>query len=263
MGVPTPRPAGLADEEVHLWLLPRDPRRLRHLSAVGIDLLSGDERDRLDGFTHAGAARRFLLGRILMRRGLAAYLGADPRELVLEAGVGGKPRLTRPAMDSLAFNLSHARNEWVLAIARGRNVGVDVEAMDRVAAAQRIATKWYTQEENRSIAAQGEQAGSQALMLWMLKESVMKAVGRSVWEGLGEVQFRLDAGEIIWLTAPPEGGQADWRVMLGRLRGDHLLAVALRPAGPNRSRPAVVAHVVDGAPKARGVFRLLYATRAP
>jgi hypothetical protein len=197
-----------------------------------------------------------------MRRGLAAHLGADPSDLVLEPGSQGKPRLTRPAAGALAFNLSHARDEWVLAVARGREVGVDVEAMDRVAAVHRIAMKWYSPGEIRSIAAQGEQGGLQALMLWTLKECVMKAVGRSVWEGLGEVQFGFEAGMLTWLAPPPDGDETGWSVMLGRLRDDHLLAVALNSAGPARPRPSVSVHVLDDAPTGREEFQLLYATRA-
>src|SRR3546814_18398006 len=75
----------------------------------GAHLLSTDERQRLGSITNAAAARRFLLGRILIRRGLARYLDADPRNLVIALGPHGKPVLAHPVDGSLAFNLSHTR----------------------------------------------------------------------------------------------------------------------------------------------------------
>src|SRR3546814_1156720 len=59
----------------------------------GAHLLSTDERQRLGSITNAAAARRFLLGRILIRRGLARYLDADPRNLVIALGPHGQPVL--------------------------------------------------------------------------------------------------------------------------------------------------------------------------
>jgi 4'-phosphopantetheinyl transferase len=56
---------------------------------------------------------------------LAAYLGVEPAEVRLVAGPHGKPHIDdEPA---LRFNLSHSGERWLVAIAAGREVGVDVE----------------------------------------------------------------------------------------------------------------------------------------
>ena len=55
-------------------------------------------------------------------------MGTDPAEIVLEAGVGGKPQTAEPT--PVRFNLSHSGELALVAITAGREVGVDVERTD-------------------------------------------------------------------------------------------------------------------------------------
>jgi 4'-phosphopantetheinyl transferase len=61
----------------------------------------------------------------ISRQVLATYLETAPEALEFERGEGGKPRL-RDAGD-VEFNLSHSGELVVVAVTRGRAVGVDVE----------------------------------------------------------------------------------------------------------------------------------------
>jgi phosphopantetheinyl transferase len=61
-----------------------------------------------------------------LRRVLARYLDADPEGIELELGERGKPRLADPC-SGLRFNLSHSGGAALIAVARGREVGIDVE----------------------------------------------------------------------------------------------------------------------------------------
>ncbi len=58
---------------------------------------------------------------------LAAYLDIAPDEVRLGRGPHGKPQLEGAPL--LRFNLSHAGERWLLAVAAGREVGVDVEEL--------------------------------------------------------------------------------------------------------------------------------------
>lgn len=253
-------PLPLAEGDVHLWFLPRDEKWLDALCGSGASLLSTDERQRLGLITNAAAARRLLLGRILIRRSLARYLNADPRDLIIALGPHGKPALAHPVDGALAFNLSHTRQEWVLAVSRGGDIGVDLEALTRAATVRRIAERWFSSAEADRIAAQGDQAAGHALMLWTLKESVVKALGRTMGDGLSGVQFEVGTGAITWRAPPPEGPETSWSVMLGCVRDDHCLALAVKL--PDRAPPrlAVSCHVLDAKPGHAPPFRLLHAT---
>lgn len=64
----------------------------------------------------------------ISRQVLATYLETTPEALEFEAGERGKPRL-RDAGD-VEFNLSHSGELVVVAVTRGRAIGVDVERID-------------------------------------------------------------------------------------------------------------------------------------
>ena len=62
-----------------------------------------------------------------LRELLGAYLDAPPEAIALVAGPLGKPELADAA---LRFNLSHSAGLALVAVARDRAVGVDVERID-------------------------------------------------------------------------------------------------------------------------------------
>lgn len=61
-----------------------------------------------------------------LRRVLARYLDTDPEGIELRLGEYGKPALAEPAA-ALRFNLSHSGGAVMIAVARDREVGVDIE----------------------------------------------------------------------------------------------------------------------------------------
>ncbi|MGC1853430.1 MAG: hypothetical protein WA687_13430, partial [Solirubrobacterales bacterium] len=61
-----------------------------------------------------------------LRRVLAHYLDADPGEIELRTGEYGKPALADPGAP-LRFNLSHSSGAALIAVACGREVGIDIE----------------------------------------------------------------------------------------------------------------------------------------
>lgn len=77
---------------------------------------------------------------LTLRQVLALYLDEEPQEIELERGEHGKPRLAAEP-ERLAFNLSHSGDLALVAVARDREVGVDVERVkperDEVALAER------------------------------------------------------------------------------------------------------------------------------
>jgi 4'-phosphopantetheinyl transferase len=64
-----------------------------------------------------------------LRQVLAHYLDEEPAAIELRLGEHGKPALADPAA-RLRFNLSHSGGLVLIAVARDREVGVDVERID-------------------------------------------------------------------------------------------------------------------------------------
>ena len=90
---------------------------------------------------------------------------------------------------------------------------------------------YFSEEERRQLELLGADAGERALELWALKESVVKALGETVWDGLRKVSLGVTPPNITWNTLPPRGKEDDWALMLGRLRATHVVALALNAAG--------------------------------
>src|SRR5690606_20301074 len=91
--------------------------------------LSVDERKRASRFRFARDRDRFIGARGLLREILARYLNASPRRLSFGYGAHGKPFLAGEERSTIRFNVSHAFDAMLLAVAHMREVGVDVEGV--------------------------------------------------------------------------------------------------------------------------------------
>jgi 4'-phosphopantetheinyl transferase len=220
-----------ATQECHLWVLPQEKDQVEQLCEEGRGLLCKEERLRHQAMHNPQSARRFLLGRCLLRMGLAQHLGVRPEELRFNRQTKGKPVLWHPDVEGLCFNLSHSDEETVLAIARCCALGVDLEALSRGASAMRIAERFFPLAERQQILSRPEGRESAALKLWVLKESVTKAVGQSVWDALTSVCLDTSGPSLDWLLPPPAGSGESWALMVGPFRERYVLALALRAAG--------------------------------
>lgn len=112
-----------------------------------------------------------------LRRVLALYLGEAPEEIGLARDERGKPRLADEP-ERLAFNLSHSGELTLVAVSRGREVGVDVERAkpdrDLVALAERA----LTAEDSAAVRdAEGEERTRLFYELWTRHEARLKCLG--------------------------------------------------------------------------------------
>jgi 4'-phosphopantetheinyl transferase len=119
--------ASLAGDEVQVWTatVPSAQECGRIAGA-----LNQDERDRADRFRLAGARNQFIFSRALLRQILGACLRVEPAAVTFGHGPCGKPSLApRLANGDLRFNISHSGEIVAIAIASGREVGVDIESV--------------------------------------------------------------------------------------------------------------------------------------
>lgn len=86
------------------------------------------ERERAASFLREEPSRRWVAARWALRRVLEGYLGEPAAAIELELGDNGKPRLPEGA--GIEFNLSHSNGLALVAVAEGREVGVDVELIE-------------------------------------------------------------------------------------------------------------------------------------
>jgi 4'-phosphopantetheinyl transferase len=140
-------------------------------------LLSMPERARAGRLATETLRRRYLQAHALLHTLLRAYTGSQRCELGYYTN--GKPYLTAPQCEPcLKFNMSHAGEMVVIALARGREVGVDVEIMRPLDDLHALIGAICTPDEQAHLARLGDVARVAAFYwLWTRKEAWLKLCG--------------------------------------------------------------------------------------
>lgn len=236
----------LAPGEVHVWLT--EAERLLDATwwAGALALMTEDERARHDRFVFERSRRQFAAARALVRRVLAGYVGAPPEALRFVVSAHGRPALT-PDAGGLVFNLSHTEGLAALAVARGVELGVDVEDCQRRSRPEEIADHFFAAAEVAGLMALPAAARPARFFdLWTLKEAYIKARGLGLALPLGGFAFDLAGGRAAIAVSFEErigDAPAGWRFTLDDPTPRHRLALAFR--GPGGGEPRVRARWVD------------------
>lgn len=218
-------------EEVHVWRVRTDvPCDAASLDASerarAARLLREEDRLR---FTAAHVALRALLGRVL---------GTEPGEVRFVEGPHGKPSLASGG--PIRFNLSHSGDLALVAVASGRELGVDLERHGPVAI-EDLAARYFSEAEARALAALPPDARRPAFFrCWSRKEAFLKACGSGMTLPLKSFDVSIEAtGPVALVTRPPAPDAAGYRIESLEIDADHAAALAFE------RRPGEVVRVVD------------------
>src|SRR5690606_36468604 len=133
---------------------------LAHVRTFGARLagealpLSPSERARAARFHHLSDRWEFVLGRVMARSLLASRTGVPAGSFELTENAHGRPEVAQPALaDPLPFNLSHSGGLVACVLGGARQIGVDVERIDRPPVSQRVIARYCSDEEQAALAA--------------------------------------------------------------------------------------------------------------
>lgn len=177
-----------------------------------------------------------------MRTTLSRYSATPPEDWRFVLGEHGCPAIAPEQNPSeLRFNLSHTTGLIVLAVTRGRDVGVDVEYEPRDSRTTKIADRFFAPPEVAALHRLPErEQRARFFTYWTLKESYIKARGMGLAIPLKRFWFDVDTPGEISLDGAPEldDDPKSWAFARLRATPDHPVAVALRcpPAHPFRLR---------------------------
>lgn len=159
-------------QRVDIWLADLDAQCRQETCAA---LLAPEERERMRRFHFPRDARRFALGRAMLRIVLGRYLDRAPESLCFTYGEWGKPRL--PESGAPYFNLSHAGPLALLAVAPFE-IGVDIEAKRDDIDVRAVARVFMSEPERAHLDSLGERDRQATFFAyWCCKEAYMKACG--------------------------------------------------------------------------------------
>ena len=162
---------------MEIWLADVDAFWAAHASALW-ELVSDDERARARRFRFERDRDRFVARRALLRAVLGRACSRDPRRLRFAYGPHGKPRLDGA---ETAFSASHSHGLAAFAVARGAEVGIDVERMRDDVDVDGLARRFFAPAEAAALAALAEPERRRAFFAyWTAKEAFVKAIGRGL-----------------------------------------------------------------------------------
>ncbi len=177
-------------------------------------LLDDEEAARSRRFVRSPDRHRFVLSHAALRVVLARCLGVSPRCVSYEKGPHGKPRLCR-ALAPLEFNLSHSGQLGLVAVARDRSLGVDVEEVRDLGGLLDIADQHFSPQERTGLRSlpPGERRTA-FFRCWTRKEAVIKACGEGLGHSLASFDVDLAPGSTCALRqyAGRPGSEAELSV---------------------------------------------------
>jgi 4'-phosphopantetheinyl transferase len=171
-----PEPLSFEPDEIHLWraelLLPaREVEALR-------TLLDPGELERASRFRFPRDRNAFIAGRGILRELLSRYVGRPPGALAFTYGPEGKPQLP---VDAACFNVAHSGGRALYVVARGREVGVDLEEIRSDSDWEQIASRFFTGSEVAALAAlETAERELEFFRIWTRKEAYIKGRGRGL-----------------------------------------------------------------------------------
>ena len=230
--------------QVHVWRVPlnQNPDRIPELK----ELLSTDERTRAEAFHFEKDRNQFIEARAALRLLLSQYLNVSPKDLTFSFGGQGKPALANGLSNNgLRFNLSRRDGLALIAVTRGREVGVDVELVRADLPLFEIAEVSFSKSELatlRSLPKNLQAAGF--YNCWTRKEAYIKARGEGLSFPLKQFDVSLTPGEPArLLSVRGHAAEADRWTMQDLSVGDaHVAALAYE--GPKAN---VICEDWDGA----------------
>lgn len=197
----------LPADEVHLWRV--DLEAVSEAETRWRQVLSPDERARAGRFHFDRDRQTYTATRALLRTILAHYLGLKPEDLLFRYSDKNKPSLEMSG-NRLEFNVSHSGRRALLAFARRRSVGVDVEHIREDFDPHALAHRFFSADEQRALATlDSEDRYAGFFRCWTRKEAYIKAIGTGLSLPLDQFDVSLRPGEENALLATrPDAAEA-------------------------------------------------------
>lgn len=152
------------------------------------------ERERAARFRYDRDRNRFIARRGQLRELLGRDLGLAPEMLWLAEDGHGKPVLLDDP--ELGFNLSHSNGRALIATARGKAIGCDIEWRNPDLACRKVAKRLFAPAEYEALTAlPPEQWVAGFYNCWTRKEAYVKALGLGLSYPLDAFTVSVAPGE--------------------------------------------------------------------
>jgi 4'-phosphopantetheinyl transferase len=205
-------PLALPEDEVQVWRV--DLEAVRGDESRWQKLLSPDEAKRASRSHFPADRQRYVAARALVRTILAGYLEIDPKCVSFAYSQKDKPSLGPAHVgNDVTFNISHSGGIALLAFARKRKIGVDVEQIRNDFDVEAIARRFFSTHEQEQLGAlPKEQKFDSFFRCWTRKEAYIKATGDGLSLPLHQFDVSIvpEDSDALLSTRPDNSEAALW-----------------------------------------------------
>lgn len=227
-------PCQLEDNVIHVWR--RSLLAEAEAVAQGTRLLTEDECERASRFRLADARSAFILTRSSLRLLLAGYLQKSPQSVGFRLTQYGKPVLDEAS--ELHFNVSHTDGLALLAFAKKRRIGIDVEKIRPQPDALKLAGRFFSEHERDQLDnLSAEEVPAAFFRCWSRKEAYIKARGEGLSLPLNQfdVSVEADPAAILLATRPDPTEARRWLLRDAPVPAGYAAAMAISLASHDSS----------------------------
>ena len=181
----------LADGNVHVWRASLVPKS--DIISEFRALLSTDEIVRADRFHFEKHRVAFTVRRGILRQLLGKYLGRPPVTDTFPSNQYGKPGLPDSYSHSdIHFSISHSAGVGLFAFSRGRDLGVDIEAVRTDIEYCALSERFFSKLERQTLRSLPPDRQCEAFFAcWSRKEAYIKARGMGLSMPLDQFDVTL------------------------------------------------------------------------
>lgn len=205
-----------------------------------LDLLTEPERAKWKRFVARDAQLQYLMSRALVRTTLSRYAGVPQCAWEFEANRYGRPYISQPEAErGILFNLSNTTGLVACAVARGCDIGIDVENIGRVLDIDALAPSVFAPAELADLReSQVRDRRNRFFSYWTLKEAYIKGRGMGLSIPLDAFWFELKGlSPRLTVTDRCPDSPERWRFHQYAPTPEHRMAVAV--AAPSGTEPAI------------------------
>ena len=191
----------LSARDVHVWSvdLNLDRDRIHEFS----QFLTEQESQRAAKFINPTHGDRWIVARGYLRQILSQYLNLTPSQIVFTLGEQGKPAVEGHLIE---FNLSHSRDRAVYGISAKFPIGIDIEYIHPLPAAE-LVDRFFSPAEQaifHSLSIDSQQAAF--FHAWTQKEAYLKACGTGLSTPLAQIEVSIDPTTPAAIISSPIAG---------------------------------------------------------
>ncbi len=214
-------------DELHIWQI--SLIQSRDTIETLANHLDENERAKAEKFRFETDRLNYVISHGARREILAKYLKCVPNAIKFKKNYYGKPFL-RENKKKIYFNLSHSHEIALLAVAKKRRIGVDIEAIRTNFDVINIAEQFFSTPEIEILQSIPGNLRTKAFFdCWTRKEAFIKAVGRGLSYPLKEFSVAFSPFERAQLISleniyiKPE----NWRIIELNIADNYAAAAAM------------------------------------